>query len=72
MYKKLIPLSIFAIILINSACGPAAEDRAYMVKRGKEVQDSISNAIQIAISVADMPNMPSSTTATTAVKTTTK
>jgi hypothetical protein len=43
-----------------------------MVKRGKEVQDSISNAIKIAISVADMPNMPSSTTATTAVKTTTK
>jgi hypothetical protein len=72
MYKKLIPLSFFTIILINSACGPAAEDRAYMVKRGKEVQDSISNAIQIAISVADMPNMPSSTTATTAVKTTTK
>jgi hypothetical protein len=72
MYKKLIPLSIFTIILINSACGPAAEDRAYMVKRGKEVQDSISNAIKIAISVADMPNMPSSTTATTAVKTTPK
>ena len=69
MYKKLIPLSIFTIILIKSACGPAAEDRAYMVKRGKEVQDSISNAIQIAISVADMP---SSTTATTAVKTTPK
>ena len=69
MYKKLIPLSIFTIILINNACGPAAEDRAYMVKRGKEVQDSISNAIQIAISVADMP---SSTTATTAVKTTPK
>ena len=69
MYKKLIPLSIFTIVLINSACGPAAEDRAYMVKRGKEVQDSISNAIQIAISVADMP---SSTTATTAVKTTSK
>jgi len=72
MYKKLIPLSIFTIILINSACGPAAEDRAYMVKRGKEVQDSISNAIKIAISVADMPNMPSSKTATTAVKTTPK
>jgi hypothetical protein len=72
MYKKLIPLSVFTIILINSACGPAAEDRAYMVKRGKEVQDSISNAIKIAISVADMPNMPSSTTATTPVKTTPK
>jgi len=72
MYKKLIVLSFFTIIFINSACGPAAEDRAYMVKRGKEVQDSISNAIQIAISVADMPNMPSSSTATTAVKTTTK
>lgn len=69
MYKKLIPLSIFTIILINSACGPAAEDRAVMVKRGKEVQDSISNAIKIAISVADMP---SSATTTTAVNTATK
>jgi hypothetical protein len=63
MYKKLIPLSVFTIILINSACGPAAEDRAYMVKRGKEVQDSISNAIKIAISVADMPSSITSTAA---------
>ncbi len=69
MYKKLTPLFIFTIILINSACGPAAEDRAYMVKRGKEVQDSISNAIKIAISVADMP---SSSTATATANTATK
>jgi hypothetical protein len=34
-----------------------------MVKRGKEVQDSISNAIKIAISVADMPSSITSTAA---------
>ncbi len=69
MYKKLFLLSIFIIILINNSCGPAAEDRAIMVKRGKEVQDSIANAIKLAISVADMP---SSATTTTVNKTVTK
>lgn len=63
MYKKLIIFSVFTIILIISACGPAAEDRAYMVKRGKEVQDSIADTIRKLITVADMP---SSTTATAA------
>ena len=69
MYKKLIPLSIFTIILINSACGPAAEDRAYMLKRGKEVQDSIADTIRKLINVADMP---SSITSTAAANTATK
>jgi len=69
MYKKLIPLSIFTIILINSACGPAAEDRAYMVKRGKEVQDSIADNIRKLINVADMPSsITSSAAANTATK----
>ena len=56
MLQKSSPLLLllFAVCLLN-ACGPAAEDRATMVSRAKEVQDSIANSIRTAMQEAESP-----------------
>lgn len=47
----------FSFILILTSCGPAAESRESMLKRSKEVQDSIANSIKTAIAeVEGTPN----------------
>jgi hypothetical protein len=51
--KNLLLLSAFTIFF--SACGPAAEDRQVMHARAKVFQDSIANALRIAIQEAEVP-----------------
>ncbi|HQQ95117.1 MAG TPA: hypothetical protein PLQ93_11225 [Bacteroidia bacterium] len=46
-------LTSLLITLLVSSCGPAAEDRATMVSRAKEVQDSIANMIRSSLAEAE-------------------
>lgn len=59
----------FAIVLLISSCGPAAEDRKAMHTRAKVFQDSIANLIQSSLNEAEMPTQmatPPNTAAPTA------
>lgn len=48
-------LSILAIILMQTACGPAAENRDAMQARAKVVADSIAESIRSRMAEADAP-----------------
>ncbi len=54
--KKLILFFSLIVIVSFTACGPAAESRDSMMKRSKEVQDSIANSIKAAI--AEVEGLP--------------
>jgi hypothetical protein len=54
MKKLLMPFTVF-LTLFAVSCGPAAEDRQMMHMRAKVFQDSIANAIRMAIAEAEGP-----------------
>ena len=54
MYKKIIFTLSFALVLVLSSCGPAAEDRATMMGNAKRISDSVANLIQTAMKEAEM------------------
>ena len=48
-------LSVSALALLASSCGPAAEDREMMHSRAKTIADSMANLIQMALKEAESP-----------------
>ncbi len=46
---------VLAVIVFNSSCGPAAEDREAMYARAKVFQDSIANVLKSSMAEAEAP-----------------
>ena len=44
-----------ALLMIQTSCGPAAENRETMQARAKQVADSIANSIKAAMAEAETP-----------------
>ncbi len=48
-------IALMAVIVFNSSCGPAAEDREAMYARAKVFQDSIANVLKSSMAEAEAP-----------------
>lgn len=53
--KILLPVFAISLLLSNTSCGPAAENRETMHARAKQVGDSIANVIKTSMAEAAAP-----------------
>ncbi len=70
MNKINLIVALVAVVVINTSCGPAAEDREAMYARAKVFQDSIANVLKSSMAEAEAPGpaiapAPASTPAAT-------
>jgi len=54
MKTSILVLSL-ALLMIQTSCGPAAENRETMQARAKQVADSIANSIKASMAEAETP-----------------